>query len=324
MANDFASVALRCGYVGKLSIMQHDQQQDSLSSSLDHAAEVFLAVRKRLFGIGYRMLGSAAEAEDLVQEVWLRWQATDRSVVLDPPAFLATTAVRLSINALTSARAKRESYIGPWLPEPVDLSADPSLGAERTEALSLAVLTLLEKLTPTERAAYVLREAFDYAYSRIADILSLTEANVRQLVSRARKHVADSRTTTSVEPARHRRLLDAFLHAAQSGDQAALEALFAADVVSIADGGGVVTAARVPLFGRERVARALTAIAAKLWTDVTFAVIPVNGTPSIIIRSEGGLFAVVDIEAGEQGISEMRWVMNPAKLASIAASQGLA
>jgi RNA polymerase sigma-70 factor (ECF subfamily) len=295
-------------------------QQEQHADPLDHAAEVFLAARPRLFGIGYRMLGTAAEADDLVQEVWLRWQATDRSVVIDPTAFLATIAVRLSINVLTAARAKRESYIGPWLPEPVDLSADPSLGAERAEALSLAVLLLLEKLSPTERAAYVLREAFDYAYSRIAEILSLTEANVRQLVSRARKHISDSRPATTAAPAEHRRLLDAFVRAAQSGDQAELESLFADDIVSIADGGGVVTAARVPLFGRERVARALAAIAAKLWGDVVFSIVQVNGQPSVLISSEGAPFAVVDIEACEQGISRMMWVMNPAKLASIAAA----
>ncbi|MDE1178806.1 MAG: RNA polymerase sigma-70 factor [Edaphobacter sp.] len=288
------------------------------AADLDRAAEIFLAVRPRLFGIAYRMLGSAAEAEDLVQEVWLRWQATDRTVVLDPPAFLATTAVHLAINALNSARTRRESYIGPWLPEPIDLSADPSLGAERNEALSLAILLLLEKLTPTERAAYVLREAFDYAYNRIAEILSLTEANTRQLVSRARKHIADSRrTNAAIGDAAHQRLLAAFIHAAQTGDQAALESLFAADVVSIADSGGIVTAARVPLFGRERVARALAAIAAKLWRDVTFSTIVANGRPSMLITSEGQPFAVVDIQTGEHGISQMLWVMNPAKLTSI-------
>ena len=198
------------------------------TADLDDAAAVFLAARPRLFGIAYRMLGSAAEAEDLVQEVWLRWQAANRADVLDPSAFLATIAVRLSINALQTARVRRESYIGPWLPEPVDVSADPSLGAERSEALSLAVLVLLEKLTPTERASYVLREAFDYDYSRIAGILSLSEANVRQLVSRARKHIADARRTP-VTHAEHRRLLTAFIQAAQLGDQSALESLFAGD-----------------------------------------------------------------------------------------------
>jgi RNA polymerase sigma-70 factor (ECF subfamily) len=289
------------------------------SGGLDHATQVFLSVRPRLFGIAYRMLGSAAEAEDLVQEVWLRWQAADRSAVIDPPAFLATAAVRLSINALNSARARRETYIGPWLPEPIDTTSDPSLGAERSQALSLAVLLLLEKLTPTERAAYVLREAFDYTYTRIAEILSLTEANVRQLVSRARKHVTGLRHAAA-SPADHRRLLDAFLAATQQGDQAALESLFAKDVVSIADGGGVVTAARVPLFGRERVAKALSAISAKLLQNTIFSVTQLNGEPVVLISNEGAPFAVVDIQVDGRGITQMLWVMNPAKLSAITAS----
>src|SRR3954454_17157243 len=129
------------------------------------------------------MLGSAVEAEDIVQDVWLRWQVTDRTVVVDPPAFLATTTTRLAINLAQSARSRHETYVGPWLPEPVDTSNDPQLGAERGEALGLAVLLLLEKLSPTERAAYVLQEAFDYQYRQIADVLQLAEANSRQLVT---------------------------------------------------------------------------------------------------------------------------------------------
>src|ERR1700755_2615637 len=204
---------------------------------LEEAAAVFTRVRPRLFGIAYRMLGSASEAEDLVQEVWLRWQATDRSVVENPGAFLATTMTRLAINALQSARARRETYIGPWLPEPVDTSADPYLGAERGEALEFAALLLMEKLTPNERAAYVLREAFDYPYGQIADILQSTEPAVRQLVSRARKSVT-SEKRTPVSTAAQRELLTTFITAARSGDLAALERLFAPDVASVSDGNG--------------------------------------------------------------------------------------
>jgi RNA polymerase sigma factor (sigma-70 family) len=191
-------------------------------------------MRPRLFGIAYRMLGSAAEAEDIVQDVWLRWQATDRSVVSDPPAFLATTATRLAINFAQSARSRHETYVGPWLPEPVDTSTDPQLGAERGEALEFAVLLLLEKLSPTERAAYVLREAFDYPYRQIAEILQLEEANTRQLVTRARQHITDGRRTP-VSSTEQRRLLETFIAAAQKGDLAALEGLFASDVVSYSD-----------------------------------------------------------------------------------------
>lgn len=186
----------------------------------------FANVRSRLFGIAYRMLGSAAEAEDIVQEVWLRWQSTDRSVVQDPPAFLATTATRLCINQARSAHSRHETYVDELLPEPVDTAADPTLGAERGEALELAVWVLLEKLSPTERAAYVLREAFDYSYRQIAGILQTSEANARQLVSRSRKHIGDRRSAP-VSSAEQRRLLSAFIDAAQRGNLAALEGLLA-------------------------------------------------------------------------------------------------
>ena len=162
-------------------------RQPGRAVDLEQAAEVFTSLRPRLFGIAYRMLSSAAEAEDLVQEVWLRWQVCDRSAVINPAAFLATTTTRLAINARQSARARRETCIGPWLPEPADTSADPYLGAERGEALEFAALLLMERLTPGERAAYVLREAFDYPYAQIAGILQSTQPAVRQLVSRARR-----------------------------------------------------------------------------------------------------------------------------------------
>ena len=220
----------------------------------DDGLSAFAPVRPRLFGIAYRMLGSAAEAEDIVQDVWLRWQFTNRSAVENPPAFLATTTTRLCINLAQSAHSRRETCIGTWLSEPADLSCDPESGAERGEALKLAVLLLLEKLSPTERAAYVLREAFDYPYGEIAAILQMEEANARQLVSRARKHIADGRRTP-VSSDEHRRFLEAFIRAAQKGDMAGLEGLFVEDVVSHSDGGGIVRAA--PVFGAERLTEAV-------------------------------------------------------------------
>ncbi|MEV4362966.1 sigma-70 family RNA polymerase sigma factor [Nonomuraea sp. NPDC049625] len=204
-------------------------------ADLEQAAAVFAGVRPRLFGIAYRMLASVTEAEDLVQDVWLRWQAYDRATVDDPAAFLATTTTRLAINATQSARVRRETYLGPWLPEPVDTAADPYLGAERAEALEFAVLLLLERLSPTERAAYVLREAFDYPYRQIADILELNEPAVRQLVSRARKRVLIARPTPVTQTEQHR-LLTAFVAAARSGDMTTLEELLAADVIGYSDG----------------------------------------------------------------------------------------
>ena len=200
----------------------------------DDGLSAFLNVRPRLFGIAYRMLGSAADAEDVVQDVWLRWQTADRSVVRDPAAFLATTATRLAIHVMQSARARRETYVGPWQSEPVDTSSDPWLPAERDQALACGVRMLLERLTPTERAAYILREAFDYAYRDIANVLRLAEANARQVVTRARQHIASGRTTAT-SSTEQVRLLEAFIAAAQDGDFASLESLFVSEVVSTSD-----------------------------------------------------------------------------------------
>ena len=280
----------------------------------------FAAVRPRLFGIAYRMLGSAAEAEDIVQDVWLRWQATDRSVVENPPAFLATTTTRMCINFAQSAQSRRETYVGPWLPEPVDTSSNPALGAERGEALELAILLLLEKLSPTERAAYVLREAFDYSYRQIADILQMEEANARQLVSRARKHIADGRRTPT-SSAERQRLLEAFIGAAQKGDLAALEGLFAEDVVSYSDGGGIVrTAARVPVSGRERVAKFVATFASHFWTGITLRWIEANGQASVLLSRDSRPIAFATIDASAEGIDQIMWILRPSKLAAISRS----
>lgn len=284
-------------------------------SSLDDAAEVFAAVRPRLFGIAYRMLGSWTEAEDVVQDAWLRWQHTDRSVVQNPAAFLATTTTRLALNVAQSARARRETYIGPWLPEPVDTRADPTIGAERDEAVELAVLFLLEKLTPTERAAYILRESFGYAYAEIADILQTSEASARQLVSRARKHLAADRREP-VDPATHRRLLEAFLRAAQNGDLASLERLLAADVVSYTDGNGARNAARVPVVGRRRVANLLVAFQPRFWTGARTEWVEANGQVGVLILSGDAPLGLLSVRVSAEGIDQLHWQLNPTKIAA--------
>jgi len=220
---------------------------DVATGEHDDGFSAFAHVRPRLFGIAYRMLGRAAEAEDIVQDVWLRWQSTNRNTVENPPAFLATTTTRLCINLAQSAHSRRETCIGRRLPESVDTSSNPALCAERDEALRLAVLLLLEKLSASERAAYVLREAFDYPYRQIAGILQMEEANTRQLVSRARKHIADGRRTP-VSSDEQRRFLEAFVRAAQNGDLAGLEGLFAEAVVSYSDGGGIGVRSSGPSF----------------------------------------------------------------------------
>lgn len=292
---------------------------DAETGEHDDGLSAFAPVRRRLFGIAYRILGSAAEAEDIVQDVWLRWQSTNRSAVENPPAFLATTTTRMCINLSRSAQSRRETYIGTWLPEPVDTSGDPGLGAERGEALQLAVLLLLEKLSPTERAAYVLREAFDYPYRQIADILQMEEANARQLVSRARKHIADGRRTP-VSSDEQRRFLEAFIGAAQKGDMTGLECLFAEDVISYSDGGGIVRAARVPVSGRKRVATFIAAVASHFWTGVTLAWIETNGQAAVLMSRDGVPVALATIDASAQGIDQIMWIMRPSKLAAISKS----
>lgn len=294
-------------------------EQGGPSTDLDQAAAVFTEFRPRLFGIAYRMLGSVAEAEDIVQDAWLRWQSYDRSAVRSPIAFLSTTTTRLAINAAQSARARHETYIGPWLPEPVDTSADPALGAEHGEALQFAVLVLLEQLSPTERAAYVLRESFDYPYRQIADILQTTEPAVRKLVSRARKHISNGRKTP-VSPTEHRRLLAAFIDAARSGDLESLEQLFSEDVVSYSDGGGIVRASRIPVFGRSRVAKYVKAFASHFWIGVELTWLDTNGQASVLISRDNTAIAVATVTASDNGIDQVMWQMNPEKLAVISAN----
>ncbi|MEU8817174.1 sigma-70 family RNA polymerase sigma factor [Actinoplanes sp. NPDC048796] len=288
---------------------------------LDDGTADFLGVRPRLFGIAYRMLGSASEAEDLVQEVWLRWQAYDRSRVTNPAAFLATTTTRLAINELQSARARRETYVGPWLPEPVDTSADPYLGAERGEALEYATMLLMEKLKPAERAAYVLREAFDYPYAQIADILGATEPAVRQLVSRARKHLAGERRTP-VAAAEQKKLLATFLEASRTGDMAALERLFAPGVLSVSDGNGALGVARRVVEGPLPVAKFLAAMSTWMWEGATVRWIEANGQAATLVTLANGLEGYLTVGATAEGIDRVLWQMVPEKLSQVRGLSG--
>jgi RNA polymerase sigma-70 factor (ECF subfamily) len=204
--------------------------------TLDRASEVsdadaasFQAVRPRLFGIAYRVLGSATDADDVVQDAWIRWHGTDRTEVRDTASFLAATTLRLAINVIQSARVRRETHVEPQLIDRVDTQADPLLGALRGEALGLAVGALLEKLSPAERAAYVLREAFDYPYRKISEVLPLSEANARQLTTRARRRLAGEHRRP-IGASERQRFLDAFVVAATAGELAPLERLFVADI----------------------------------------------------------------------------------------------
>ncbi|MFD6996861.1 RNA polymerase sigma-70 factor [Streptomyces mirabilis] len=289
------------------------------ADSLDQATREFMAARPQLFGIAYRVLGSVVEAEDIVQDAWLRWQNTNRADIVEPTAFLATVTSRLAINLAQSAPKRRESYIGPWLPEPVDTRVDPQLGAERAEALDLAVLHLMERLNPVERAAYVLREAFDYPYKRIADMLETSEANTRQLVSRARKRLSAERREP-VSPAAHRRLLEVFLSAAQTGNLSVLEDVLTADVVSYSDGGGMRGASRIPVVGRSHVSKYLAAFAPRFWPQTDIRWVEANGRPAVLVSADGNSVALLSVDVSERGIERIMWVLNPAKLAPYVAS----
>jgi RNA polymerase sigma-70 factor, ECF subfamily len=298
--------------------MTSDTVDDASGEDLQSAVGAFNEARPRLFGIAYRMLGSVAEAEDIVQEAWLRWQQTDRDVVRNPAGFLTTVTTRLAINTAESARVRREQYVGPWLPEPVDTSADPSLGAENAEALESAVLMLLEKLGPEQRAAYVLRQAFDYSYDQIAEILTTSPANARQLVSRAQKHVESSRKEP-VDPAKHRELLDAFVAAARDGDVMRLEQVLAAEVVSTTDSAGEAPrAARRPVSGRDNVAR-FVAGWSDWWEGTTVTLVETNGQTAILARRDGAPAVLLSVSASPQGIDQLMWVMAPDKLGHVPA-----
>jgi len=284
------------------------------------SAEEFQAHRGRLFGLAYRLLGSAEEAEDAVQDAFLRWTAADRDAIEAPGGWLAKVVTNLCLNRLTSARARRERYVGPWLPEPVVTSATqlgPLDTAEQRDLVSLGLLRLMEALTPTERAVFVLREAFGYSHREIAGIVSLTEANSRQLHARARRRLARPAAPRPVDRAGWRTLVERFLRAAAEGDLASLEDMLAADVVSVADGGGRTTAARRPVAGRDRVARYLAGVfgtgLARLGAQASYA--EVNGEPAALgWVGESLLGAIVLSVDGDGRIAALHIAANPDKL----------
>ncbi|WP_028937527.1 RNA polymerase sigma-70 factor [Pseudonocardia spinosispora] len=284
------------------------------------ASEValFEGQRTRLFGLAYRMLGSATEAEDVVQDVYLRWHGAHHETIQAPSAWLAKVATNLCLTRLTSARARRERYVGPWLPEPV-LTATGALGpletVEQRESVSMGVLLLLERLSPLERAVLVLRDAFGHRHREIADVLGIAEDHSRQLHHRARQHVAAERVRFENDPERHQALVRRFFDAALHGDVATLEQLLAEDVVSWADGGGATTAARRPITGRPAVLRYLLGIAHRPEAvRVTVEIAEINGGTAVLPRLDGTVLAVLVPEISAGLVSRIRLVLNPAKL----------
>ncbi|MEV6414154.1 RNA polymerase sigma-70 factor [Kribbella sp. NPDC051718] len=293
-------------------------------SSAAGQLEVFQEHRGRMFGIAYRMLGSATEADEILQDAWLRWQSVDHETIKEPAAFLAKTVTNLCLNQLTSARARRETYVGEWLPEPVLTGArlddlGPLDEIAQRESVSFALLTVLEKLTPAERAAYVLREAFAYSHREVADLIGTTEANARQLHSRARKRVAADQEPHEVDAGKWRVFVERFLAAAQLGDIAGLESLLAADVVSRADSGGKARAARQAVIGRSNVARYLAGVLEKFGAGFTMHFAQANGEPVMLVADDEAVRAVVFVTIENGELVNLDFVMNPDKLGHVEA-----
>jgi RNA polymerase sigma-70 factor (ECF subfamily) len=286
--------------------------------SRTHAnAEVFESHRSRLVGIAYGMLGSVMDAEDVVQDVYLRWAEVDLSTVDSPAAYLTTMTTRSAINVLTSARHRRESYVGPWLPEPVVVEidgGDPGEAVALAEQFSLAMLSAMERLTPVERAALILRDVFDLEYGEIADIVDKSPANCRQLVVRARDHVADGRTRGYIDDVAARELLGEYLAAVVTDDVDRLARVFAEDVVLWADGGGKARAARHPLHGADRVARHLIGVRPQTPAGTEVRLVRVNGDPGVMGVLDGRRVGVIAFEIIEGRIQSVRAILNPEKL----------
>ena len=289
------------------------------------AVRRFEGARPRLAAIAYRMLGSAAEAEDVVQEAFLRWQAADVARIEVPEAWLTKVVTNLCLNQLSSARARRESYVGQWLPEPL-LDGDPMLGpadrAEQRDSVSYAVLALMERLSPNERAVYVLREAFDYPHREIAEILDINEAASQQILHRAKEHVADGKARNAIDRDAARRVVEEFLAAATSGRTEPLVRLLTADAVAIGDGGGKVPARAKAFEGARAVATFMRGLfkpgAAKravLGGTADLYAAASGGEPAIVAVVDGQVVGIMCLEVTDAGIAAVRSQVNPDKLA---------
>jgi RNA polymerase sigma-70 factor (ECF subfamily) len=294
---------------------------DATPEKRERALAVFTNERDRLFAIAYRMLGSVEDAEDLLQETFIRWERVDVDTIESPAAWLTTVATRLALNELQSARKTRESYVGPWLPEPILTSQDPSPSdrAELSDSLSIAFLALLERLTPRERAVFLLRDVFAYEYDEIAKILEVSEANCRQIFHRARERVAAKATRFQADRQTHARLLESFARAVTSGDVDAVVNMLASDAVLWADGGGKVPAAALrPVRGALRVARFMVGVAKKFRRDdLTTSMRLVNALPALIASAGGVAERVVSIDVRDGRIAGVYVIANPDKLRSI-------
>jgi RNA polymerase sigma-70 factor (ECF subfamily) len=289
----------------------------------DTATEVFEEHRPLLMGVSYRMLGRVADAEDVVQEAWLRWSAEDRAEVTEPRAYLARIAANLAVDRLRAERARRETYYGPWLPEPILTEHDPANAAAAADSVSLAMMVVLETLSPLERAVFVLNEVFAFSHAEIAVALDRSEAAVRQAAHRAREHVQARRPRFPPDPVSTQRAVERFFAAAAGGDINALMELLAPDVTVWSDGGGKVRAARVPVTGARKVAAWLATWSTRPYEGVSFEemsirITEINGMPGVLALAPDRVLGVLTVELDETGrIAAIHAVGNPDKLVAV-------
>ena len=296
------------------------------------AARLFNQHRELLISVAYRVLGSVTDAEDAVQEAWLRWSGVDHSQINNPRAFLVRITTRLAIDRLRRAKARRESYIGPWLPEPILTRQDISEDAAMAESVSMAMLVVLETLSPLERAVFVLREAFGMPHSEIADVLGRKEEAVRQLARRAREHVRERRSRFEADQSEQRRVTERFLEATSTGDLEGLMAILSPGVTLVADSGGKALAPRRPVHGAEKVARFLLAVAteertarflesvgSELSGELRVHLAQVNGEPGVVLTTGEEPISALVLEVSDSMVWTVRLVANPEKLAGVRA-----
>jgi RNA polymerase sigma-70 factor (ECF subfamily) len=275
----------------------------------------FEGYRVLLFSVAYRMTGSASDAEDLVQETWLRYQTDIDKEIVSLKAYLTTIITRLALDYLKSARVTREQYVGTWLPEPILSADDGGVILERQEELSLAFLRLLETLSPPERAVFLLHEVFEYPFNEIAEILEKSPANCRQIFHRAQQALEDKRARFHPEPQRQRQLLLSFLSASQAGNMDALTSLLAQDAISWSDGGGKVQSVPRPIYGQQEVARFWLSVARRSPRPLAYSLDEINGAPAILAWDEATLAVVISLTPSDTGIQEIYALLNPEKLA---------
>jgi RNA polymerase sigma-70 factor (ECF subfamily) len=280
----------------------------------DPATEAFLAHRNLLFTVAYEMLGSAADAEDVLQETWLRWVGVDLATVRDQRAYLVRITTRQALSRLRTLGRRKESYVGSWLPEPLLTAPDVAEDVELADSVSMAMLLVLETLTPTERAVFVLREVFDLGYDEIAEAVGKSPAAVRQIAHRARAHVAARRPRGAVSPAETRHALEAFQRAAETGDLQRLLDILAPDVVFLGDGGGIKQAILRPIVGVDKVARVLAAGLGRIAAAGPLQPAQVNGYPALILRLNGEIDTVIAVRIDDGLITGLYAVRNPEKL----------